>query len=211
MKQCLECGKEFNVRNEAIAKFCSKQCKSAHWRSVNKDKWLAYKQKYKVDGRYHQKCLVCSGPLNGNHKYCSDGCKQQVKQSCTKCLKEFTILEFPKGRRQCEQCRLQYKAHHRANAKYNQTIKGKYAQYKSSAKQRGIQFLLSKEQFASLWQLPCRYCNRTIETIGLDRLDSSGPYDVGNAIPCCFDCNRMKGEMTYQEWISHMKIILKNA
>lgn len=211
MKQCLECRSEFQVRNQSIAKFCSKECKSKYWRTHNATKWLDYKAKYKTDGRYHQKCAICSGLLNGQHKYCSDGCKQQVKRSCTKCQRVFMLLEFPKGKRACQECYLSGRAHARASSKYQKTQNGKYAQYKSSAKQRDIDFLLSKDEFISFWQKPCFYCLSQIETVGIDRIDNTKPYQIGNTTPCCAKCNLMKLDMDRQEWFEHMRKILKNA
>jgi hypothetical protein len=64
--------------------------------------------------------------------------------------------------------------------------------YKGSAKGRGVEFLLSRDQFEAFWQQPCFYCEAEIATIGLDRIDSRQGYIVDNVRPCCTDCNTMK-------------------
>ena len=100
------------------------------------------------------------------------------------------------------------KAHREANKEkiaaqqkaYNQTPAGKLSSYKRGAKQRGHEFRLTREQFESFWQKPCTYCGTDIETIGLDRMDSSKGYTMENVTPCCFGCNARKGDMLLSEW-----------
>lgn len=93
---------------------------------------------------------------------------------------------------------------------YYKTITGKYIQYKRRAKQRGIEFNLTMEQFAGLWQKSCYYCGDEIETIGIDRLDSDGAYTVGNITPCCTKCNGGKSTMTPNDYVKHCKKVIKN-
>lgn len=92
---------------------------------------------------------------------------------------------------------------------YNkETLPGKYNAYKRSAKQRNIQFSLTKEDFQKYWQLPCTYCGDTINTLGLDRVENSRGYTVDNVVPCCTTCNRMKLTFSKEEWFSQMNKIL---
>ena len=93
------------------------------------------------------------------------------------------------------------KAYYEAKGKtYHQTPAGKLSSYKRGAKQRGHEFRLTREQFESFWQKPCTYCGTDIETIGLDRMDSSKGYTMENVTPCCFGCNARKGDMLLSEW-----------
>tara|TARA_Y100000296_G_C5116866_1_gene228226 strand:- start:112 stop:732 length:621 start_codon:yes stop_codon:yes gene_type:complete len=85
---------------------------------------------------------------------------------------------------------------------YNQSPKGKYVQYKlCSAKQRGLTFDLTMEEFESFWGKPCSYCGAEIETIGLDRMDNDKGYAVGNITPCCKRCNVAKLDRPLSEWL----------
>jgi|SRR3989338_1466981 len=90
----------------------------------------------------------------------------------------------------------------KSRAKYCKTPKGKYNLYKKGADKREIPFTLTFDQFLSFWQNPCFYCGSTIATIGLDRLDNSNGYLVGNVVPCCFWCNRMKNKDSAPDFIS---------
>ncbi len=91
---------------------------------------------------------------------------------------------------------------------YYQTLQGRYSQYKRSAKKRGLPFELTEEQFASLWQKNCSYCGDPIETIGLDRINNTKGYVLDNVVPCCDTCNRMKLDLTQDNWLNHMRKIL---
>lgn len=86
----------------------------------------------------------------------------------------------------------------------------KYAQYKSGAKKRGISFDLSREQFRTFWEKSCFYCASSIETIGLDRIDSNLGYKLDNVVSCCTICNAMKLALPRDIFIEHCYKIIKN-
>lgn len=94
------------------------------------------------------------------------------------------------------------------NAQRRETQLGKYRVYKESAKKREIEFSLTQSEFETFWQRPCTYCGDAIETIGLDRIDSSLGYTLDNCISCCIVCNKMKLTMTKDQWFNKMKTIL---
>ena len=78
-------------------------------------------------------------------------------------------------------------------SRYRQTLKGRFASYRSQAKERNISFNLTLEEFETFWQKPCSYFSgHTIATIGLDRIDSSKGYVLANVVPCCERCNKAK-------------------
>ena len=88
---------------------------------------------------------------------------------------------------------------------WNLTPEGRYKQYKYKAKERGLSFELSFEQFCGLWQKPCTYCGASIDTIGIDRVDNSIGYNIKNIVSCCFSCNTKKGQMTCEQWNRTLK------
>ncbi len=91
--------------------------------------------------------------------------------------------------------------------------------YKTSAKERGIEFRLSRRRFKSLTQLNCSYCGSPPSTIykvsnngefiynGIDRIDNLLGYSPKNSIPCCKLCNFMKRDLSAKDFISHIKKI----
>lgn len=95
------------------------------------------------------------------------------------------------------------------NKVYLQKPVGRYCGYKNSARKRDIPFDLSMDDFMAFWQLPCVYCGGDIDTIGLDRKDSSIGYVKSNVVPCCYWCNSMKSDKTILEFIGQCEKIFK--
>ena len=93
-----------------------------------------------------------------------------------------------------------------------------YGMMKWQAKKRPIEFTLSRDDYLKLTQLPCHYCgappsnttglqevNGQCRYSGLDRVDNSKGYTLGNVVPCCHDCNCAKRTKTYTEFITWAK------
>lgn len=98
-----------------------------------------------------------------------------------------------------------------AMRKYRDTMKGKYNQWKVSAKKSNHEWHLT---LADLENIPmvCHYSGleMTMEqskynTISIDRIDSAGHYTKDNVVFCCADINRMKQEFT----VSHLFFLCK--
>jgi len=93
---------------------------------------------------------------------------------------------------------------------YRTTQRGKYARYKGSAKEKGLCFKISFEEFIKFWNKPCYYCGDIIETVGLDRIDSEIGYRIDNVVSCCSECNYMKLRKTPAYFINKCKKITDN-
>lgn len=79
--------------------------------------------------------------------------------------------------------------------KVNQDIRYKY--YLSSAKKRGIEFTLTKEEALAYFMKDCYYCGKkadiNLSLNGIDRLDSTKAYQTDNCVTACEMCNMLKG------------------
>lgn len=84
------------------------------------------------------------------------------------------------------------------------TPRGRYDEYLNGAHRRGLEFSLTPEDFEGFWQQPCVYCGTDIPTIGLDRVDNRVGYCPGNVVPCCDRCNRMKRDLTREDFLAHI-------
>lgn len=98
-----------------------------------------------------------------------------------------------------------------------------YRSYRQAATLRGFVFGLSQDEFKSLTKQDCYYCgirpqqsyeikaNDTAPYIynGVDRLNSSNGYVLGNVVPCCGFCNRMKMDSNLEEFLSKIKSIFQ--
>lgn len=96
-----------------------------------------------------------------------------------------------------------------------------FSNYKRSAKLRCIEFNLTKDEFRSVINHNCYYCdlppsNKQIHPrikddcilySGIDRLNSKLGYRIDNIVPCCKFCNLAKASLTEEEFYQNIKRI----
>ena len=87
---------------------------------------------------------------------------------------------------------------------YKQSPRGKFFRVKTSAKVRGIEFLLTEEQGIEMIKKPCTYCGKP-KSSGIDRIDSNGVYTIENCEPCCGTCNNRKGTKSKEVFLQEIK------
>lgn len=99
-----------------------------------------------------------------------------------------------------------------------------YSSYKDCSKNRNIEFNLTKEDISKIIYNKCHYCNdppeerlvkchkkfKSIAYNGIDRVDSSKGYIIGNVVTCCYKCNIAKSDLTYNEFLNLIKNIYNN-
>ncbi len=93
--------------------------------------------------------------------------------------------------------------------------------YKSGATERGLEFSLSENECFNLFFGICFYCDspplrecklkdgRTLNTSGIDRLDSGLGYVQGNVVSSCSICNYAKNAFTLEEFYEWMDRIVE--
>jgi len=92
--------------------------------------------------------------------------------------------------------------------------------YKQRSKKLGFDWVLTKDQFLQLVTNSCYYCNRSPSNLkkskfgngdfaynGIDRRDNTLGYTLQNSVSCCVTCNRAKGDMTVDNFISWVRDI----
>lgn len=102
-----------------------------------------------------------------------------------------------------------------------------YKQYKDNAKARVYVFELSLEEVSTLISKDCFYCGASpttpifapklykltdvsaLKANGIDRVDNSKGYELGNCVPCCKTCNAAKSDKSYDEWIAWIHQLIK--
>jgi hypothetical protein len=76
--------------------------------------------------------------------------------------------------------------------------------YRTNAKKRGLDFLLSKDEFLRIIKMDCFYCGLPpMPMNGVDRKDNSYGYIEGNCVPCCARCNVMKMDSSVEDFLRH--------
>jgi len=95
-----------------------------------------------------------------------------------------------------------------------------YRSYTWNAERRDIEFALTEDQFRELTKMSCCYCGCEPRAVsksgrseyvynGIDRADNDKGYTVDNCVPCCTQCNKMKGNLTVVEFLSLVGKIYK--
>jgi hypothetical protein len=92
------------------------------------------------------------------------------------------------------------------------------ANYKNNARIKQYEWALSEECFDGLIRSTCHYCGITPSTTitskrhpgsftynGIDRKHNGEGYTDKNALPCCADCNKAKGAMSYDKFIAYLQ------
>jgi hypothetical protein len=98
--------------------------------------------------------------------------------------------------------------------------------YKSTAKRYNRIFNLSFDEFTDIIQKPCVYCglppsnirfnegrskNEKYPYSGIDRIDSSIGYVMGNVVSCCWDCNRNKGGLSKEQFLAWVERVYNHS
>ncbi len=168
-------------------------------------------------------CTKCEKEKEPSEFYKDKGKKDGLKSWCKECHLEDSRKRESKYNETRKKYRNEHKEDYRDNKKkyyqenrekvlesnkqWSQTFNGRLFSYKRGAEQRGIDWLLTENEFESFWKKPCSYCGDDIETIGIDRIDSSRGYELKNCKPCCSDCNRMKMDLSEKDFLSLIKKI----
>jgi hypothetical protein len=193
-KICSTCG-ELKLSSEFHARKNSKcgtrsSCKDC----LNKQFRNKYRETNPEIKRENFKAFEINGEL---FKFCNT-CKKDVLAS------SFYALSKKGGyggrvMSRCKEC------DDAARVKKRSTIKGRYTEYKSGAKYRGIDWMLSIEDFSALWNAPCSYCGSNIETCGIDRVDSRLGYTKENITSSCRQCNQSKMDQSLDDFVAWVK------
>ena len=97
--------------------------------------------------------------------------------------------------------------------------------YKRHARDRGLMFELTYDEFAMLVQQPCHYCGCELSNLkttknckegfaynGIDRVDNNVGYIIDNCRTSCYNCNQAKHQMiesSFYEWVENLYLNLK--
>ena len=88
-----------------------------------------------------------------------------------------------------------------------------YQAYIKSAQSKNLQFKLEKFEYDVITSQECYVCgkkNSTTHFNGLDRINSNEGYIESNVHPCCANCNYMKNNYTYKEFMDKCMMIYKH-
>ena len=217
IRQCIYCASDFEAREDKHICCTSTECTNRRKKDYDKarhkarnltpkDLWANGDIEVLKDNRFLS-AIELSG-LTGRSVTSVTVARSKFKLpmlcSCTNCNMIFAKVNEESLCSDCIPTEKEY------SHTYRSSLKGRWQMYKSNAKKRNIPFNMSIEDFNELWQKDCNYCGSEIKYIGVDRVDSSKPYELDNVVPCCSRCNEMKMAETKEDWIKQMKQILKH-
>lgn len=146
------------------------------------------------------KKVLSAGLINGRSKSCGCLHRELQKKTVENAINKKTRL--PQGEAAL-------------NALFNRYMQG--------ALIRNLPFEISKDFFKTISKRNCHYCGQKPNSVahyngtngdyiynGIDRMDNNVGYTTNNCIPCCEECNRLKGSMDYQYFIDKIKKISTN-
>jgi len=144
------------------------------WRKKNKEKISEYQKKWHEENRDKTKQY-----LEDNKEYISEKSKKYREEN-KEYLKELWKEWYKKNK--------------------ERSPKRRFTEAKNAAKKRNIEWKLLFEEYIKLIETPCYYCNNELgppvkRSIGLDRLDSNGCYELNNVVSCCYKCNTLKSNI----------------
>lgn len=156
---------------------------------------------------------------------CNEIRPHKAKGFCKPCYFSQYHLTHPLRRERNEAAKLRGRAYRQARANdpeflrkkrgaslaYLRTPAGRYNSSKNTAKHKSITFSLSQEEYETARAHPCTYCGGELSQsgVGLDRLDSSGGYTIGNVAACCRNCNVIKSDLLTPDETMQLISVLK--
>ncbi len=103
-------------------------------------------------------------------------------------------------------------------------LRSKISSYKTNAKQRGYDWLLTDQEAFHLMTLDCFYCKTPPSNIashdkidqfifysGIDRVVNDIGYESTNVVPCCRDCNMAKGSKDMHSFLVWAHRVARNT
>jgi hypothetical protein len=126
--------------------------------------------------------------------------------TCILCQSKYNKEKYDKNPEKYRTLSKNYGAEHREENKaylkiyhktYRFSARGKYERLKFAAKKFNRVLDISLEEYSLIIAgAICAYCSYDLSHSGgysLDRVDHSKGYTIDNCVPCCRDCNSIKG------------------
>lgn len=96
------------------------------------------------------------------------------------------------------------------------SLQKRFSRYKANAKSRHLNFKLNIDEFDFVTSLPCNYCGGYSSVYnekkynGIDRINSTMGYEKTNVAPCCYMCNELKFDESFDNFIKRVGQIYSN-
>lgn len=210
----------FNSSNDGALWECKCECGDVHLKTGN------YVKRYKrcIKCRYKQENDMV-GKKYGDWTVLKAAVKMQGKQSTflfwecqCKCGNIQTVGGYALRANKSSSCRNCFNRIEYGEAAFNKL----YGTYRVNAKNRGIEWGLTKDQFRTLTQENCFYTGLPPSSVirrqggnyvynGVDRMDNDKGYSMDNCVSCNSKVNTMKMDLHYSDFIVLCNLITKTV
>lgn len=164
---------------------------------------------YDKDKKYKCECIECLNVYSINSSHINNGIKRNQKKFFCNCVYKKKKLDKinKKVEKKIEHIDPEFKG-----------ISYKYSHYKYRHNKKFKSKIISLSSFYELLSKPCYYCGKMPVIINfkahkyvykslsstIDRIDSSRGYESDNCLSCCNECNTMKSNLSYSDFIQHI-------
>jgi len=235
-KMCLQCNKiikEDNFINNKCTDCYNAYCKAENNRNP-RDRLVQHLVHYKKKCRekniiweltdeeandyFNSKCYYCNilTSYNGIDRIDPDG--YYIKENCVPCCKKCNIM---KARKSVDEFLKIIKYILSVNLIIDSKLdlndkklficgnNAKYNRFIGDTKNRDINCEITKETYDFIITQPCSYCKNIFDNgcRGIDRIDSTLPYIMGNITPSCYTCNMLKNVLNKDIFFEQLKKI----
>lgn len=141
-------------------------------------------------------------------------------------IAKIMSITIPKLLRTLEFHKIDYRSYYtyemnvRHKIKKDSGINALYNTYKNNSLAKNVIFDLKKDEFFELISMNCYYCDQPPSKIakavsmltaskynGIDKMYPQLGYVIGNCVPCCWECNRIKSNIPYNLFIEKIEKI----
>lgn len=212
---CYACMKEIILTNDQIEEITYMYNRSQNRKQIAKQlgisEWSVKKivhqlpRLYKYIGKRFGRLVVIE--RRGSHQ---NGCPIVVCQCDCGNMTDVIVSNLTSNKSRTVSCGCYNKEKSISKDSWPQELK----QYiEQEATKRGNDFSLTLEEFKQLCSSNCYYCNGEPsgkmrsgreKRNGIDRINNSIGYELLNCVSCCWNCNRMKGTLSHEEFLSHI-------
>jgi hypothetical protein len=168
------------------------------------------KLQYHIGKNFDNGYTIIDGPIKPTG---STSKTETWKVRCDNCGKEIWRQASNITRSNCQACWGMSKRKMDGTPALNKA----FNQLKSGARHRKILVEINFDDFLKISKQDCTYCGcpptirkgerswHITKINGIDRVDNNLGYVPGNIVPCCWQCNQSKSNLTLEEWKSWLR------
>lgn len=192
---------------EKVCRICKKPSGDLTYCSLHKTAIYKSNRESRKKRRFSGKCSYCNEKPRGDSQFCEKHHELRIEAQRKRYLKSKSDGLCVKCHNRLDRVGTQCAACCAKRINRSNTSQYRFNVAKNNATKRGIEFNVSYDEYCKVIINDCHYCklsNAASKGGGLDRVDTTRPYDKDNIVSCCKECNVAKSNYFNE---TEMKII----